>query len=265
MENKKYAVITGGSSGLGLSLSKELASQGYVPVIISRSGDRVNKAVENLKAQGFEAIGLPGDVSSAADMQTVSQKVRDLCGNIDFLILNAGVVHVGLLADYTDMNALTEDIKTDLIGTVISTRMFLPLLASGSRILMISSAFGIIGGAAYSTYCAAKAGVVNFAGSLRRELLCKNISVYVACPADIDTPQYAYERSTSPAWLKSASGRKSLLSADTAAQRILKKARGKRHLIIINPEIKFLQILTKLLPERLVLLVGDLAIPKPKA
>ena len=265
MENKKYAVITGGSSGLGLSLAKELALQGYVPIIISRSSEKVNTAADNLKAQGIEAIGFTGDITSVSDMQVVSRKIKELCGNIDFLILNAGVVHVGLLEDCTDMKALTEDVTIDLIGTIISTRMFLPLLASGSRILMISSAFGIIGGAGYASYCAAKAGIVNFAGAMRRELLCKNIPVYVACPADIDTPQYAHEQSTSPAWLKAASGRKSLLSPDVAAKRILKKAKGKRHLIIINPEIKLLQILTKILPERLVLLVGDLAIPKPKA
>lgn len=250
---------------MGFSLAKELALRGYVPIIISRSAERVNKAVEQLKAQGIEALGFTGDISSVSEMRAVSGKVKDLCGTIDFLALNAGVVHVGLLEDCTDMSVLTEDINIDLTGTIISTRMFLPLLASGARVLMISSAFGIIGGAGYASYCAAKAGIVNFAGSMRRELLCKNISVYVACPADIDTPQYAYERETSPEWLKSVSGRKSLLSPDTAAKRILKKATGKRHLIIINPEIKLLQILTKILPERLVLLVGDLAIPKPKA
>ncbi|MCX5785902.1 MAG: SDR family NAD(P)-dependent oxidoreductase [Elusimicrobia bacterium] len=264
MNTKKYALITGGSSGLGFSFAEQLASRGYTPILVARTEEKLRHAVQKLQSKGYEAVWFRADVTSKADLQSVAAQVTTLCGNLDFLILDAGVVHVGLLADYQNMETLKEDIEIDLIGTMLCTRIFLPLLKQQSRILMISSAFGIIGGAGYAPYCAAKAGIIRFAECMRRELLPKKIAVYVACPADIDTPQYAHEHETSPEWLKSASGRKSLLSPDIAAGRILKKCKGSGQMIIINPEIALLHILLKILPECLAQLVGDLAIPKPK-
>jgi short-subunit dehydrogenase len=136
------------------------------------------------------------------------------------------------------------------------------LLQSGSRILLVSSAFGLIGGAGYSTYCAAKAGVINFGESLRRELLSKSIAVYVACPADIDTPQYEKEIADSPSWMNS-SHRNRPLSAHVAAQRILKKCTGSRFLIIINSDVLLLQIVARIFPRRLKDFIIDHSLPRP--
>ena len=262
--NKKYALVTGGSSGLGFAFAMNLAKQGFMPILIARDSKKLEIALANIKEKGFESIGFCGDITSAEDLESIANEIKTKCGSLDFLVLNAGVVNVKLLADYTDMVELKKCVEIDLIGTILSTRIFLPLLKTGSRILLISSAFGIIGGAGYSTYCAAKAGVIMFAEALRRELLPKNISVYVACPADVDTPQYEYEQKSSPDWLKAASGRKSLLSPDLAAMRILAKCKGKNQIIFINSEIKLLNFLNKILPQRLKQFVGDISVPRPR-
>jgi short-subunit dehydrogenase len=136
-------------------------------------------------------------------------------------------------------------------------------MKSDSKILLISSAFALIGGAGYSTYCAAKAGVMNFGESLRRELLSKSIAVYVACPADIDTPQYEKDIVDSPSWINS-SHRNRPLSADVAAKRILRKCKGSRFLIIINSDVLLLQFIARIFPRRLKDLIIDHSLPSPQ-
>ncbi len=265
MEDKKYALITGGSSGLGLAFAKNLAEKGYVPLLIARRKNKLEEATDNIKKMGFDSYGFQGDITSQEDLINIAETIKGQFGKIEFLVLNAGVVNVSLLADYDDYGKMKEDIEIDLWGTILSTRVFMPLLTPGSKILMISSGFGLIGGAGYSTYCAAKAGIVNFAEALRRELLCKDIAVYVACPADIDTPQYAQERKNMPEWMsKGLSARQSLLSPQKAAEKILNKCKGKKFLIIINFEIFLLRILSKILPGRIVTSILDSSLPRPK-
>ncbi len=265
MEDKKYALITGGSSGLGFAFAKNLAGKGYVPILIARRKNKLDDAVDNIKKMGFDVYGFQGDITSQKDLTNISEIIKGQFGKIEILVLNAGVVNVGLLADYDDYEKMKEDIEIDLWGTVLSTRVFMPLLKPGSRILMISSGFGLIGAAGYSTYCAAKAGIVNFAQAVRRELLCKDISVYVACPADIDTPQYAEERKNMPEWMsKSISARHSLLSPEKAAEKILDKCKGKKFLITTNFEISLLRILNKILPGRILTKILDSSLPRPK-
>ena len=265
MTEKKYALITGGSSGLGFAFAKNLAEKGYVPLLIARRKDKLDGAINTLKKMGFDVDGFQGDITSPKDLTSIFETIKERFGKIDFLVLNAGVVTVSLLADYSDYEKMKEDIEIDLWGTILSTKIFIPLLKPGSQILMISSAFGLIGAAGYSTYCAAKAGIINFAEAVRRELLNRGISVYVACPADIDTPQYAEERKSMPEWMsKAGSGRRSLLSPEKAAEKILNQCKGKKFLITINSEISLLRLLNKVLPWRMVSSILDSSLPRPK-
>ena len=265
MADKKCAVITGGSSGLGFAITGNLAKQGYTPVIIARRKNKLDEAVASLKKAGFEAYGFAGNISEPAAMTGIAELVRTQFGSVDFLVLNAGVVTVNLLSDYTDYAKLKEDIEIDLWGTIVSTKVFTPLMKPGSRILMISSAFGLMGAAGYSTYCAAKAGVINFAQSIRRELLCKNIAVHVACPADIDTPQYAGEPAAMPAWMKeAATARKTLVTPEAAAEKILNKCTGGKFIITINFEIGLFRFLTRILPDFAVAMLMDSSLPRPR-
>jgi 3-dehydrosphinganine reductase len=261
----KYALITGGSSGLGFAIAENLSLNGYVPILVARRKDKLEEAVKNIKKAGGEALGFAGDISSPKDLTAIFESLKSKAVKLDFLALNAGVVTVSLLADYTDYDKLRSDIEIDLWGTVLSARIFMPLLVPGSRVLMISSGFGLLGAAGYSTYCAAKAGIVNFAEALRRELLYKNITVHVACPADVDTPQYAEEKRTMPDWMaKAASARKSLLSPKIAAEKILRQCKGKKFLITVNFEIALLRFLGRVLPARLMAGILDSSLPRPK-
>jgi len=261
---KKIALITGGSSGLGFSFAEILGKENYKILIVARTKEKIDKAVQKLRENQIEAEGFVCDVSDFSQLQNISDTIKSQYPVLDFLILNAGVVTPKLLSDYTDPLEIKKDIDIDLMGTIYSTFYFSPLLKSGSKVLMISSGFGLVGSAGYSIYCAAKAGVANFAECIRRELLHKNINVYVACPGDMDTPQFEYEVSHQADWMKQSSPRK-VMPANKAARKILNQCKGKyKFLILTGSDIKLLNIVNKLLPRKLRDWVVDNMLPLPK-
>lgn len=256
------ALITGGSSGLGFALAKELGIKGYSLLIIARDQQKIDGAVNELHDQGLNAEGYSCDITNEDQLVDLRNKLKSKQIKIDFLILNAGVVSCKLLKDYPNAKELKQDLEVDLWGTILSTYIFLPIVKDNCRILMISSAFGLIGPAVYSVYSAAKGGIINFAESIRRELLCRKISVHVACPSDIDTPQLHAEQKELPEWFKQKDRRKPM-SAETAAKRIIKKCFKNKFLIIVNFEIFLLLLLNKFFPRRLRDFLTDKIFPLP--
>ncbi|MGZ4048726.1 MAG: SDR family NAD(P)-dependent oxidoreductase, partial [Bacteroidia bacterium] len=182
---------------------------------------------------------------------------------IDYLVLNAGVVTTKLLSDYKNTAEIKKDLEIDLWGTILSAYQFIPLLPAGSKVLMISSGFGLMGAAGYSMYCAAKAGIVNFGESLRRELLNKKINVYTACPGDMDTPQFHEEVKNAPAWMNKKTPRK-LMKTELVASKILKQAKGsKKYLIVPSGDVNMLVVLSKILPRKFRDSLLDGMFPRP--
>lgn len=265
MAEKKTAFITGGSSGLGFELARQLGTQGYTVVINGRNTERLETARQSLEDVGLDVRSVAGDISSPEDMEAAATYLRDEFGAIDFLVLNAGVVSVGLLADFTSYKDLKQDLEIDLWGTILTSHLIVPLLRDDSRILMISSGFGLMGTAGYTTYCAAKAGIINFAEALRRELIPRKIKVQVAIPGDMDTPQFHAEMAAQPAWLKSDAPR-GMMKPDDAARKILAKCRsrsGRPFLVTNNFEVTSLILLGKLLPRGLRDKILDSMFPIP--
>ncbi|NVO02120.1 MAG: SDR family NAD(P)-dependent oxidoreductase [Bacteroidetes bacterium] len=260
----KIAVVTGGSSGLGLCLAELLGNQEYKIIILARNQERIDKAIDGLKAKNIQASGISCDITIESQVREAAAKVKAEYGQVDFLVVNAGEVTTKLLVDYETIPELKKDLEVDLWGSIQTSYFFTPLLVEGSKVLFVSSGFGLIGGAGYSIYCAAKAGVVNFAESLRRELLCKKIGVYVACPGDMDTPQFHNEVKGQPQWMKQDSPRK-VMPVEKAAKQILAKCKGtSRFMIITGSDVKLLAIVGKLLPRRWKDGLLDGMLPRPK-
>ncbi|MBA3664823.1 MAG: SDR family NAD(P)-dependent oxidoreductase [Bacteroidetes bacterium] len=260
---KKVALITGGSSGLGFALAELLGKQGYSIIILARNQERINKAVAALVGMGISAKGISCDITSEEGLKKAFEQVKTEYGKIDYLVLNAGVVTTKLLSDYTNAAEMKQDLEIDLWGTILSAHTFLPLLVSSTKVLLISSGFGLMGAAGYSMYCAAKAGIINFGECLRRELLSKGINVYVACPGDMDTPQFHEEIKNAPQWMKKETPRKLMKTADVAVK-ILKQANGsKKYLIVPSGDVNLLVILSKILPRKFRDSLLDGMFPKP--
>lgn len=259
----KTALITGGSSGLGYALSEILGKSGYRIIIVARDQEKINSSVDQLKKMNIETKGYSCDTTDEKGLKTVFEAVKSEYGKIDFLVLNAGVVTTALVSDYSDTTLLKRDLDIDLWGTILSAWQFLPLMEGGSQILMISSGFGLMGAAGYSMYCAAKAGIINFAEAFRRELLKKKIFVYVACPGDMDTPQFHAEMKNSPAWMKKTTPRK-LMKTSVVAGKILKQCKGSRKFLIIpSGDVKLLATVSKLVPRKFRDFLLDNMFPQP--
>jgi NAD(P)-dependent dehydrogenase (short-subunit alcohol dehydrogenase family) len=260
---KKTAVITGGSSGLGFVFAGELGKQGYTVIILARDQAKIDQAVASLKEKGIDAKGISCDVSDEDHLKKAFETVRSSESKIDFLILNAGMVIPRLLSDYPDTSGIRKQIDTNLTGAILTAWQFLPLLQKGSKILITSSGFGLMGAAGYSLYCATKAGLVNFGEALRRELLCKGINVYVSCPGDMDTPQFFEEIRTSPDWMKTGSPRKTV-PVEKEGRIILKQCHGKmKFLILPASDVKLLSIVSKIVPRKFKDYLLDRMFPQP--
>jgi NAD(P)-dependent dehydrogenase (short-subunit alcohol dehydrogenase family) len=259
----KVAVVTGGSSGLGFSIAKRLAGEGHAVVLIARGKDRLEARRKELEGAGHVAMAIAADVSSIEEMKAAADQIRERFGKIDFLAINAGIVEPRALFTFDDLSRMKRTIDVDLWGAVLSSRVFGPMVVEGGRILFVSSAFGLCGGAGYATYCGAKAGVINFADALRHELSCRRIKVYAAAPADIDTPQFHEEKASLPPWMSIGAARNNVMPADVAAQKILARCRGNGFLIITSLEVKFLHYCQRVLPSRLYRFILDRVFPKP--
>jgi NAD(P)-dependent dehydrogenase (short-subunit alcohol dehydrogenase family) len=245
-------------------MAHELAGQGFTPALIGRNATRLDQAAASLEKRGCRAYAFVCDVTRPEELERTVEKIYALGEGLDFLILNAGVVHVRLLKDFT-IDEMRADLETDLWGAMLSARYFAPLVKSGGRTLFISSGYGLIGVAGYAPYCAAKAGVINFAAALRRELLYRNITTQVACPVDIDTPQFEDEQTQMPEGMRRADARGRVMTPEAAASAILRQCPKNRFLIVINREVRFLLFCRRILPRRWVDAILDRLFPRPGA
>lgn len=261
----KKALITGGSSGLGLALAKSLLDRGYDVVLLARDKNKLDATRVALLAiyPQRQVHIFVCDVSDHAALTTTFDSVKESIGSLDFLVLNAGVTTVDLLEDYTNLREVARTVEINLVGAIGCTYLGLPLLHAGARILFISSGFALVGGAGYSLYSASKAGLYNFADAIRRELLPRGIHVHVACPGDIDTPMYTAELETMPDWITAKTGRATPMSAELAAQYILRDCFRGIFRIITSSDVKLLLFLQRVLPHRLYMLVLDNILPIP--
>lgn len=182
--NNKVAIITGGSSGIGLATAKLFAEQGARVAITGRNQANLDKAVKEI---GNDAIGVQGDVANIADLDKLYKTVSEKFGKIDVLIANAAVYVLGPLADFTeDMFDKVSD--ANFKGTFFTVQRALPFLNDGASIVLTSSTVNEKGVPNHAAYSASKAAVRSLARSFSAELLDRKIRVNTLTPGPIDTP-----------------------------------------------------------------------------
>ena len=204
------AVISGGTSGIGLAAAAKLAADGARVYILGRSRAKGEAAVRQLQeaigaaalsrsdaqTQG-EAFFVPCDVSKAASCKEAVAKIgereksllREQQAHIDILINSAGVYAEQRLENMTEADyAVIMD--TNVKGTLLLTQACLPLMYSGGSIVNIASDAGVSGNYGCPVYCASKGAVVSLTRALALDLA-PQIRVNCVCPADVDTPLLA--------------------------------------------------------------------------
>src|SRR6185295_18935810 len=153
----KVAVITGGSTGIGLATAKLFVSEGAYVFITGRRQKELDDAV---KAIGTGVTGIPGDVANLADLDRLYQAVKAM-GRIDIVFANAGV------AEFAPLGSITEEhfdklFDINVKGTLFTVQKALPLLKDGGSIILTGSVAGSKGTPAFGVYGATKAAVRNF-------------------------------------------------------------------------------------------------------
>ncbi|MFI1237139.1 glucose 1-dehydrogenase [Nocardia salmonicida] len=187
----KTALITGGSSGMGLATAHRLIAEGARVVVTGRDKKRLDAAVAEL---GDQAHGIAGDATDLGDLDTLAAAVSDRFGHVDLLFANAGIGSFQPIDQVT--GALFDQvIGSNLKGAFFTIQKVLPLLPDHAAIV-INASFGLhrgVPGAAL--YSASKAAVHNLTRTLAAELAPRRIRVNSVSPGYIDTPAFRAELS----------------------------------------------------------------------
>ena len=180
----KIALVTGGSTGIGLASAQELAAQGAKVYITGRRQQELDAAIALI---GTSAKGIRADVSRLDDLDKVYAQIAEESGRLDILCANAGG------GDMLALGAITEEhfdriFGTNVRGVLFTVQKALPLLGAGSSIILTASTVSVKGTANFSVYSASKAAVRNFARSWALDLQGRGIRVNVVSPGPVKTP-----------------------------------------------------------------------------
>jgi NAD(P)-dependent dehydrogenase (short-subunit alcohol dehydrogenase family) len=185
--NNKVAIVTGGSSGIGLAIAKRFAEEGALVAITGRNQKTIDQAIAEIGPNG---LGVQGDVSKLDDLTRIYQTVADHFGKVDTLVVNAGVYVLAPLADFTE-EQFDQVSDINFKGAFFSVQKALPVLKDGASVILISSTVNGKGIPNHAAYSATKAAVRSLARSFSAELLDRKIRVNALTPGPVDTPVFA--------------------------------------------------------------------------
>ncbi len=190
-EEKRVALVTGATSGIGLAVAKTLGAQGHRVFLCARKPDGVESTVGQLRDEGIEADGVQCDVTDGEQIRAFVRAAVDRFGPVDVLVNNAGRTGGGVTADIPD------ELWFDVLNTNLTSvfRMTREVLTTGGmraksrgRIVNVASTAGKQGVVLGAPYSASKHGVVGFTKALGNELAPTGITVNAVCPGYVETP-----------------------------------------------------------------------------
>jgi NAD(P)-dependent dehydrogenase (short-subunit alcohol dehydrogenase family) len=189
----RAALVTGGSSGIGLAIARALGSDGYALTVSARRPEKLEAAVNGLREEGIDAQAVPANMADEEDIKRVVEAHRERHGRLDVLINNAGV-GIGSPIAEADTKKLDMQFDVNLRGVYLTLRECIPLLkeagAEHGKALVVNTASiaGVRGQGWLAAYSATKAGVIGLTEAAHMELSGDGIQLTAFCPGFVDTP-----------------------------------------------------------------------------
>lgn len=179
----KFALITGGTNGMGYATAQQFINENGKVIITGRSAETVDKAVEKLEKNAF---GIASDAGNMKEVFRLQEQVKKYTENIDLLFVNAGY---GRFASIENVDETHFDELFNMLvkGTFFTVQQILPLMKSGSVIILNTSFVTQVGTANFSVYSAAKSAVQSFIKTFAADLTEKGIRVNGISPGHIKT------------------------------------------------------------------------------
>jgi NAD(P)-dependent dehydrogenase (short-subunit alcohol dehydrogenase family) len=197
--SERAALITGGSSGIGLAIARALGEDGYGVTISARRLEKLEAAADRLRSAGLEAHAVAANVVEEEEILSLLASHRERFGRLDVLVNNAGI-GIGQPMDGIQTKHLDLQLGVNLRSYVLATREALPLLreagAEHGKALIVNTASvaGKAGQPWISVYSATKFGVVGFSQATQKEVGADGIQVTALCPGFVDTDMTEWVR-----------------------------------------------------------------------
>jgi NAD(P)-dependent dehydrogenase (short-subunit alcohol dehydrogenase family) len=189
----RSALITGGSSGIGLAIARALGQDGYTLTVSARRPDKLEEAVQGLRDEGLEVESVPANMAKEEEVVGLVSRHRERWGRLDVLINNAGVGIGGEIAEH-ETKKLDMQLDVNLRAVYLTLRESIPMLreAGGEHgkalVVNTASIAGKHGQPWLAAYSATKAAVVGLSQAAHGELASQGIQVTAFCPAFVATP-----------------------------------------------------------------------------
>lgn len=186
----KVAVVTGGGSGIGRAAAATLAEAGAKVVLVGRTADELQKALDDLGGEEKGHLAVTADVSLELDMGNAFATVAKRYGRLDIVVANAGINGVWAPLDQLEVEEWDRTLAVNLRGTFLTVKLALPLLKErGGAVIVVSSINGtrVFSNSGATAYSCSKAAQVAFTKMTALELAKDRIRVNVVCPGAIKT------------------------------------------------------------------------------
>lgn len=248
----QIALVTGGSSGIGLEIARQLSSQGAHVWLVARQAARLAEAlniISSVKISPEQRFGMTSaDLSNPEQAKSAVEQVTHQVGEPDLVVNSAGVAQPGYFLEQ-DLEIFHQMMAVNYFGTLNVAKAVLPgMVQRGSgHIVNISSVTGFMGMFGYSAYAASKFAVAGFSDILRAEMKPHGVRVSIVFPADVDTPQLAYETAYQPFETQALAPFRTVMKPEAFARIVLKDIGRGKYLILPGFDSKLMYTLSKLL------------------
>jgi len=184
----RVALVTGSARGIGYAIAETLARAKARVIISDINKDDVDTAVQSLKDQGYDVLGIPCNVTSEESVNQAVEQIKNEAGPVEILVNNAGITR-DMLFMRMDKEKWDSVLTVNLTGAYLTSKAVIRDMAKShfGRIINISSVVGLIGNAGQANYSASKAGLLGLTKSLAKEFGQRNVTVNAVAPGFIET------------------------------------------------------------------------------